>query len=130
MKTSFRAICINAFTLIELLVVLAIIAMLATMAMPRYFQHVDIAKETVLSENLRLTRDTIDKYYADTGSYPDSLGQLVDKKYLRALPFDPITDSRDSWILVPPADDPKGGVADIRSGAEGVARNGTNYGKL
>lgn len=79
----------DGFTLIELLVVLAIVAFLLTLSLPRYFHSIDKSKETVLKENLRVTRETIDKYYDDTGHYPDSLQDLVDHHYLRALPVDP-----------------------------------------
>lgn len=115
------------FTLIELLVVLGIIALLLTLAVPRYFPSVDSAKETILADNLRNTRAIIDQYYADTGRYPDSLDQLVEKKYLPALPFDPVADSDTSWVIVPPEDDAKGAVYSIRSGAPGTGRNGKPY---
>lgn len=120
----------RGFTLIELLVVLAIIAVLATLALPKYFQSIDTARETVLVENLRLTRETIDKFYADTGKYPESLDELVEKKYLRALPLDPITERRDSWIIVPPDDEDKGKVGGVTSAAPGQDRNGVPYGQL
>jgi general secretion pathway protein G len=99
----------KGFTLIELLVVLGIIALLLTLAVPRYFPSVDSARETILADNLRNTRATIDQYYGDTGRYPDTLEQLVEKKYLRAAPIDPITESSTTWILVPPEDGSKGG---------------------
>src|SRR5712675_321758 len=69
------------FTLIELLVVLAIIATLLTLAVPRYFGSVEKSKEAVLKQNLATLRDSLDKYYGDTGRYPDSLDDLVTKKY-------------------------------------------------
>jgi general secretion pathway protein G len=115
------------FTLIELLVVLAIVALLATLAMPRYFQSIDTAKETILADNLRITRDTIDKFYGDTGRYPDTLEELVEKKYLRSLPFDPVLDSASSWILVAPDVSDKGALYSIKSSAPGVDRNGQPF---
>ncbi|NGZ88004.1 type II secretion system protein [Duganella aceris] len=117
----------KGFTLIELLVVLGIIALMLTLAVPRYFPSIDKSKEVVLADNLRSVRQVIDQYYGDTGRYPDSLEQLVEKKYLRALPVDPITDSSASWILVPPEDGTKGGVYEIRSGAPGNDRSGRPY---
>lgn len=69
----------KGFTLIELLVVLGIIALLLTLAVPRYFPSVDKTKETILADNLRSTRAIIDQYYGDTGRFPDSLEQLVEK---------------------------------------------------
>ncbi|GAB3432994.1 type II secretion system GspH family protein [Massilia solisilvae] len=117
----------RGFTLIELLVVLAIVALLLTLAMPRYFPSIDSAKDTILADNLRNTRAVIDQYHADTGRYPDSLQQLVDKKYLPALPADPITGSSETWIIVPPEEASQGGVADLHSGAPGTGRNGKPY---
>jgi general secretion pathway protein G len=117
----------RGFTLIELLVVLGIVALLLTLAVPRFFPKVDSAKETILAENLRNTRAVIDQFHEDTGRYPESLQQLVEKKYLPALPFDPIADSDSAWIVVPPEDGDKGGVYNIRSGAPGSGRNGTPY---
>ena len=119
----------RAFTLIELLVVLAIIATLLTVALPRYFSSVDRSKETVLKENLYVTRDAIGKYYADKGKYPESLEALATEKYLRNPPVDPITESATTWVIVPPEDPKKGAVYDIRSGAPGKAIDGTAYGE-
>lgn len=117
----------GGFTLIELLVVLGIIALLLTLAVPRYFPSFDKAKETVLQENLRNLRATIDQYHGDTGRYPDSLEQLVAKKYLRALPIDPITESDASWTIVAPPDDTPGQVYDVKSGAPGKDRSGMPF---
>ena len=120
----------HGFTLIELLVVLAIVATLLTLTMPRYFQTIDTAKTTILTDNLRTTRDAIDKFYADSGHYPDSLDELVDKKYLRALPYDPVLDSDQKWLLLAPDDDSKGKVHDLRSAAPGHTRGGKAYAEL
>ena len=117
----------NGFTLIELLVVLGIVALMLTLAVPRYFPSIDKSKEVVLADNLRNLRAVIDQYYGDTGRYPDSLDQLVEKKYLRELPVDPVTDSAATWIIIPPEDGSKGGVYNIRSGAPGNDRSGKPY---
>ncbi|MYM98865.1 type II secretion system protein [Duganella vulcania] len=117
----------KGFTLIELLVVLGIVALMLTLAVPRYFPSIDKSKEVVLADNLRNVRQVLDQYYGDTGRYPDSLEQLVEKKYLRAMPVDPITDSDTTWIIVPPEDTGKGGVYNIKSGAPGNDRSGKPY---
>lgn len=115
------------FTLIELLVVLAIIAVLLTLAVPRYYGQIETAKEAVLRDNLRTTREVIDKFYADTGRYPETLDELVDKRYLQALPVDPITESAATWVLVPPPAGYAGAVQSLKSGAKGVARDGRAF---
>lgn len=117
----------RGFTLIELLVVMAIIATLLTIAVPRYFASVEKSKEAVLRTDLNVMRDAIDKYYGDKGKYPDSLEDLVNKRYLRVLPRDPITDSTDTWVSVPPEDLTQGGVYDIKSGAAGHGLDGSAY---
>jgi general secretion pathway protein G len=117
----------RGFTLIELLVVMAIIATLLSIATPRYFESIRRSEEATLRQNLSITRETIDKHFADTGKYPESLEDLVKKRYLRAPPFDPIVGSATAWIIVPPADPKLGGVYDLHSSAEGNGRDGTPY---
>jgi len=117
------------FTLVELLVVISIIAVLLTLAVPRYFSSVEKSKETVLKENLALVRDSLQKYYSDKGKYPERLEDLAKDRYLRKIPVDPITDSDSTWVVVPPQDAAKGGVYDVRSGAPGQGSDGTPYGE-
>ncbi|MEH6438082.1 type II secretion system protein [Massilia sp. DD77] len=117
----------GGFTLIELLIVLGIVALLLTLAVPRFFPSVDKSKETILAENLRNTRIVIDQYRADTGRYPDSLEQLVEKKYLREIPYDPLTESRETWVVLPPEEGEQGEVYNLHSGAPGNDRNGRPY---
>lgn len=118
----------RGFTLIELLVVLAILALLLTIAAPRFFSSIDQSKETVLRQNLHITRETIDKFYADQGRYPATLDELVERHYLRALPLDPVTESSTSWVLIAP--DSGNGVYNVRSGASGFTRAGVALGEL
>lgn len=117
----------RGFTLIELLVVLGIIALLLSLAVPRFFPSIDKTKEAILADNLRNTRSTIDQFYGDTGHYPDSLEELVEKKYLRAVPVDPVTESSTSWMLIAPDDGMQGNVYSIKSGAPGRDRSGRLY---
>jgi len=101
-----------------------VIALLLSIVTPRYFGSVSKTEETVLKENLHLMRDALDKYYSDSGRYPDALGDLVAKRYLRNIPDDPITQSSATWVALPPADPQKGAVFDVKSGAKGAGRDG------
>lgn len=117
----------SAFTLIELLVVLAIVAVMLTLAVPRYYNQLDASKEAVLRENLRATREVLDHFYGDTGRYPDSLQELVDLRYIQSLPVDPMTDSTTAWVLSPPPEGYKGAVFNLRSGSRVIGKNGKPY---
>jgi prepilin-type N-terminal cleavage/methylation domain-containing protein len=117
------------FTLIELIVVMAIVALLVSIAAPRYVASVERARETTLLGSLATMRQAIDQFAADRSRYPASLDELVQERYLRQVPEDPITGRRDSWIaLAPPADSAvPGDTADVRSGAAGRGRDGRLY---
>jgi general secretion pathway protein G len=118
----------SGFTLIELLVVMAIIAVLLSVAVPRYGRSVDDAREAALKSSLAQMREAIDRFHADRGSYPEDLPDLVDKRYLRSVPIDPITDSNQTWqTITPPGTEDITGVYDVRSGADGSSRSGEPY---
>jgi general secretion pathway protein G len=117
----------SGFTLVELLVVLAILMLLVAVAAPRYFAGVDRAKEAALKQNLMVMREALDKFYGDQSRYPHTLEELAERKYIRGIPVDPITESAKTWIIIPPSSDIQGGVYDLQSGAEGGALDGTNY---
>ncbi|WP_457336144.1 type II secretion system protein [Rhizobacter sp. P5_C2] len=134
----------RGFTLIELLVVLAIVALLLTIVAPRTIDHLERARETTLKASLKEMRSALDQFEADLGRPPGSLDELVQRRYLRELPVDPVTQRRDSWIsvgaaearaadLAAPARDAvvanvaTEGVVDVHSGAEGEGRDGTPY---
>ena len=102
----------RGFTLIELMVVMVLIALLLTIAVPRYFGVIEGGKIKVQQQNLAVLRDAIDKYYGDQGRYPDMLDDLVRKQYLREIPVDPVTKARD-WISVPPRESGQGTVYDV-----------------
>lgn len=115
------------FTLIELLTVMAIIALLLALALPKYFNHIDKSREVILKQDLAVMRDAIDKFHGDKGRYPESLNELVDTRYLRAVPIDPITEAPNTWVTLPPPADETGAVYDVKSSAPGTAKNGTAF---
>jgi general secretion pathway protein G len=117
----------RGFTLLELLVVMAIIATLLTLAVPRYFRSLQRSREAVLKQDLTSLRESIDRFYGDTGKYPPTLAVLVEKRYLRIIPVDPIARTAEKWIVVNADDPDDGGVKDVRSGAEGAGENGVPY---
>lgn len=117
----------KGFTLIELIVVMTIVSLLLTLAAPRYFRSIERSKETVLKANLMATRDAIDKFHADTGRYPDQLSELVSRRYLRTLPWDPIVEANDTWVLDAPSDGQSGNVYNLHSGAQGAGIDGIPY---
>ncbi|MDF1581338.1 MAG: type II secretion system protein [Desulfuromonadales bacterium] len=127
-----RIVSQRGFTLIELAVVMTIVGTLTSLAIPSYQRSLIKARETVLMEDLFQLRTSIDAYFADNAKYPDSLDDLVAKRYLRQLPKDPFTDSADTWEEVPP--EPMedgtvvpGGVFDVHSGSDLMGLDGTPY---
>lgn len=115
------------FTLVELLVVLSILALLLSLAVPRYFSGVQRAKEQALKQQLTTARKALDEYYADQGQYPETLQALVDKHYLDKLPWDPIAEQNDQWVITPPELPLVGGVYSLHSNATGQAADGSAY---
>lgn len=116
----------RGFTLVELLLVLFLVALLASLVAPVATRSVDQAKESALKEDLKVLRKAIDDYYANTGKYPQNLSQLVEKRYIRRIPVDPLTERETSWIENR-AEDAGGGINDVHSGAEGNASDGKPY---
>lgn len=122
----------KGFTLMELLIVVSLIMILAAIGLAGYRNSVVSAKEAVLKEDLYRLRDSIDQHYADKAEYPASLDDLVSAGYLREIPIDPFTRSRDTWQTILAEPDPNNpaaaiGVYDVKSGSEDTALDGTKY---
>lgn len=117
----------RGFTLIELLVVMSIIGLLLTLAVPRYFHTVERSRETILKHDLAVLRDAIDKYYGDLNQYPEELSALVDKRYIRAVPVDPITRSAETWTAVASDDPDHAGMRDVHSGSASKSLDGSLF---
>ncbi len=103
---------VRGFTLIELIVVMAIIALLLSIAAPRYIGSIESGKRAVQRQNVAVVRDAIDKFHGDQGRYPDTLQELVDKRYLREVPVDPVTERQDWTLIAVPESDR--GIFDVR----------------
>ena len=122
----------GGFTLVELMIVMAIIAILATIAIPIYVRTLQRAKEATLKEDLHTMRTAIDSYTVDKEKAPDSLDDLVQAGYLKSIPVDPITSSSETWITsqsdtMTDVNETQGGMDDVHSGSQGLASDGTTY---
>ena len=129
----------SGFTLLELLVVMTIIGILAAVAIPALRDSPQRAREAALRENLFTFRSTIDQFHGDKGYYPPDLQTLVTEGYIRSIPVDPMTKSRDTWVVAyeeltmetegeaPPEESIAPGVVDVHSASAKKALDGTFY---
>lgn len=129
-----RGSSLRGFTLIEILVALSIIMMLVGLVAPAHFNRIQLAKETVLQQNLLTMRSSIDRFYTDTGRYPKSIQELVELRYLASLPIDPIVEAADQWVLIAATEEepsnPTDGISNVKSSADGSTANGVPYANL
>lgn len=119
----------RGFTFIEIMIVLVVIGILLSLAQPSFTTSVHRAREATLKENLFIFRDVIDQYYADNGEYPTTLEAIVEGRYLRKIPKDPLTGSDSTWILVYDINEDglEEGIFDVKSGSDLMALDGTPY---
>lgn len=120
-----RSFCAAGFSLLELMIVLTIISILAAIAIGRYDRSVQRSKEAVLKQDLFVMRNAIQQYTLDKEAGPSSLDDLVQGKYLSAIPTDPITRNKD-WhtesepvLLDPQQITP--GITDVHSSSDQVS---------
>lgn len=141
----------RGLTLIELIVTVAILAILASAAVPVARFKVKRDRERELHRDLWEMRDAIDHYKdaadrgafqtkVDSQNYPPDLDTLVNGvdvqgkkvRFLRRIPVDPMT-GRAEWGMRSMQDDPTsdsyGGqsVFDVYSKSQGTALDGTRY---
>ncbi len=124
----------RGFTLIEMIIVFTMIGILVGLALPQFQNAAKKARESTLHEDLTIFRSLIDRYFTDKSKYPASLQALVDDKYLRKIPVDPVT-GRPDWVEVreePSADDLlepgyQAGITDVHSASELKGMDGTPY---
>jgi general secretion pathway protein G len=122
----------GGFTLMELIIVMAIIAILVSISVPIYANMIRRAKEAVLREDLHTLRTAIDSYTVDKEKAPESLEDLVQAGYLKAVPVDPMTQSSETWITsetdtMTDIDETQAGMNDVHSGSENMSSEGTTY---
>jgi general secretion pathway protein G len=122
----------QGFTLLELMIVMVVIGLLAAIAIPAYTSNIRNAKEAVLKEDLHTMRQAIDSYTVDKAKAPQSLDDLVQAGYLKAMPVDPFTHRSDTWMPVQDdtlssIDQTDSGIDDVHSGAQQTASDGTSY---
>ena len=122
----------SGFTLIELIIVMSIIGILATLAIPSFIVAVRHAREAVLKEDLQTMRSAIDSYTMDKQKAPQSLDDLIQDGYLKSVPEDPMTHSKDTWVTDSSAamyslDQTEPGINDVHSGSEATGSDGQSY---
>jgi len=102
------------------------------LALPRYFNHLESSRETILKQDLAVMRDAIDKYHSDRGRYPEQPWRTGERAVSARTAVDPITERSDTWQAVAPSaneagESEAGELYDIKSGAPGTARDGSAY---
>jgi len=122
---------LRGFTFVELIVVITIVVILITMAIPIYNKSILRSKEAVLKNNLFSLRTVIDNYTYDKQKAPQSLQELVSAGYLRDVPLDPMTGSKDWRTIMEDAtqsvNQTEPGIFDVRSGSDKTGLDGTPY---
>ena len=112
------------------MIAMFILIILLSVAFPTYQRTVQHARETVLKENLWQMRKAIDQFTADKGKMPKSIDELVEGKYLRERPVDPITETNE-WEEVQGEDtlapEAETGLKDVKSKADGEDMDGKAY---
>jgi general secretion pathway protein G len=120
------------FTMIEMLIVMTLVIVLASVGMVQYRTSVTRSEEAVLKEDLFRLRDAMDQFYADKNKWPTDLAELVTEGYIREVPVDPMTKSKDTWQTEqaePDGNNPAsaGGIDNVKSGSDRIALDGTRY---
>ena len=114
------------------MIVMLIIGVLAAVAIPSFISSIRNAREAALKEDLHVMRDAIDSYTMDKNKAPQSLDDLVQNGYLKTIPEDPFTHSRDTWVTASDdtysdLDETDPGINDVHSGSEETGSDGQPY---
>ena len=116
----------------ELMIVMMVIGILMMVAIPFYKTAIKQAREAVLKEDLHVMRSAIDSYTMDKQKAPQSLDDLVTDGYLKAVPEDPFTHSKETWVTdsngaLYSVDQTEPGIDDVHSGSQEMSTNGQLY---
>jgi general secretion pathway protein G len=114
------------------MIVMMIIGILMLIAVPRFTGAIKMAREAVLKEDLNVMREAIDSYTVDKQKAPQSLDDLIADGYLKAVPQDPFTYTKDSWAIetgdaLHSLDQTEPGIDDIHSGSQELGSDGQPY---
>jgi general secretion pathway protein G len=114
------------------MIVMAIIGVLAVVAIPSFVGAIKQAREAVLKEDLHVLREAIDSYTMDKQKAPQSLDDLITDGYLKAIPEDPMTHSKETWVTdtsesLHSVDQTDPGIDDVHSGAQEMGSDGQPY---
>jgi general secretion pathway protein G len=120
------------FTLMELLIVMMVITILIAIVVPKFSAALKMAREAALKEDLHVMRSAIDSYTMDKQKAPQSLDDLITDGYLKAVPEDPFTRSKDTWVTdsngaLYSLDQTDPGIDDVHSGSQELDATGQPY---
>jgi len=111
---------------------MAIVGVLMMVAVPRFESAIRMAREAALKEDLHVMREAIDSYTMDKQKAPQSLQDLIQDGYLREIPLDPFTRTRDTWVTdasdsMHSLDQTDPGVEDVHSSSQETGSDGQPY---
>jgi general secretion pathway protein G len=116
------------------MIVVAMMLILVSIAVPNYITSVKRARESVLRQDLFTMRSVISQYTLDKQKMPQSADDLVQEKYLKQIPTDPITGqanwnwhTADEGTIMSPDEQDQGGVDDVYSSSNDIGTDGVAY---
>ncbi|MHB8301519.1 MAG: type II secretion system protein [Acidobacteriaceae bacterium] len=120
------------FTLVELMVVMLIMSILLAIAVPSFISAIRSAREAALRQDLHTMRDAIEQYTEDKQEGPQSMDDVVQAGYLKAMPIDPMTHRNDTWVTdqsdsLTSVDQSQPGIDNVHSGSDQVGSDGVPY---
>jgi general secretion pathway protein G len=116
------------------MIVVSILLILISIAVPQYRSAVKRARESVLRQDLFTMRSVISAYTLDKQKMPQSVDDLVQNRYLKQVPIDPITGeanwtwhTADEGTIMSPDEQDQGGIDDVNSSSTDIGTDGIAY---